>query len=398
MYRALSAWREGRRIEILVYFNQAAHTPTVDSLQQLQEVLAFQRNLQNLGFFVGSYDGPADFEAKIRQSLTQVVRRWPARPATATGAPPKSPLASPASRAIEHWHEELVTDRLDTVLDPRRGREFYTLAAVVRQALQEKGFRHRTVESASIALIELLSNAARHADSRAWLQIEIQHAYLRSIGIRVADTGPHFWLGDVIPREIEEFEAEGREHGLLLVRRLSGDQWSHEESELGGTHEVGCAIYETPPPAPLPSAPDFVGYLQYRDDFPCETWLGPAHFMGTALDFIMHAASSGSPRWRDLLFGPLLASDPAVIVADFTGHSEATIWRLRHRDLIALAERCLPERLSARQIVVLVRETSTTIHSDAKEWAERHGLPFFTDASACADHLERAYRPRPPRA
>jgi hypothetical protein len=156
MYRALSAWREGRRIEILVYFNQAAHTPTVDSLQQLQEVLAFQRNLQNLGFFVGSYDGPADFEAKIRQSLTQVVRRWPARPATATGAPPKSPLASPASRAIEHWHEELVTDRLDTVLDPRRGREFYTLA--VRQALQEKGFRHRTVESASIALIELLSN------------------------------------------------------------------------------------------------------------------------------------------------------------------------------------------------------------------------------------------------
>jgi hypothetical protein len=137
MYRALSAWREGRRIEILVYFNQAAHTPTVDSLQQLQEVLAFQRNLQNLGFFVGSYDGPADFEAKIRQSLTQVVRRWPARPATATGAPPKSPLASPASRAIEHWHEELVTDRLDTVLDPRRGREFYTLAAVVRQALVE---------------------------------------------------------------------------------------------------------------------------------------------------------------------------------------------------------------------------------------------------------------------
>lgn len=91
---------------------------------------------------------------------------------------------------------------------------------------------------------------AKHTDSRAWLKVEIQHDYFRSISIHVADNGLHFRLQDVLPRHIVEFEATGREHGLLLIKRLSGGLWSEERSTLRrGRHEVGCEIYETPLPA-----------------------------------------------------------------------------------------------------------------------------------------------------
>ena len=75
--RAIDRFRRGERVEVLIYFNQAAAIDrNSDDLHQLNKLSEYETALGARGAFVGRYSGAADFEGRVRRHLTRVVQEW----------------------------------------------------------------------------------------------------------------------------------------------------------------------------------------------------------------------------------------------------------------------------------------------------------------------------------
>lgn len=322
--RTLAVWRDGGQIEILVYFNQAPHTPTIEDISQVEQVLLFRQRLESLGMLVGTYEGAADFEAKVRQHLTQIIRRWPSsKPPTVSAKPATSPAPvrddAPTAADPKLWHQQLSSGELTLALDPRSSGETYTLVSVVGSVLRESKFRDRTVDRVVIVLIELLTNVARHAKSFAWLTLKIQTEHFRSVRILIHDLGPSFSLYEVLDRHIAELNEGGREHGLLRVVRLSANvnYLARPDSEKS-RHGIICEVYETPPPQSVLFDYEFVAPVRLEYEWPKVLWLGPDSYADNAL-WLLFDPAWRSPALLDLYLKPLLSSGPTWLGVEFTG-------------------------------------------------------------------------------
>lgn len=156
-------------MELLLYFNQEPFFPgSADEIEQAGRVLTFRKTAQEKGLLVWEYRGTADFEAKVREHLTQVIRHW------ASGEPePRPEEADRGGR--ESWRQELVRGKLQAKLDPNVSSQAYALISALEHCLHEKGFTRRSIDRGGTMLWELLANVARHApQSSAAVEISIE--------------------------------------------------------------------------------------------------------------------------------------------------------------------------------------------------------------------------------
>jgi len=69
---AYEAWKKNQRPQIMFYFNEKAHNPTLEEMPQWKKVLEFKRDFPKDGLW-HSYKGKAQFEKYIRQHLTTLI-------------------------------------------------------------------------------------------------------------------------------------------------------------------------------------------------------------------------------------------------------------------------------------------------------------------------------------
>ena len=75
--RAYSLWEKDGQPQIKFYFNRASFYPSSpEEVEQMGKVLAFKERLDAKGAFYWEYNGPDEFERKVREDLTQVILRW----------------------------------------------------------------------------------------------------------------------------------------------------------------------------------------------------------------------------------------------------------------------------------------------------------------------------------
>jgi HEAT repeat protein len=73
---AYEAWKQKGLPQIMVYFNQKPYTPSSSKeAEQWTQVLKFKENFPEEGLW-WKYDGEADFERKVRNHLTQFIRKY----------------------------------------------------------------------------------------------------------------------------------------------------------------------------------------------------------------------------------------------------------------------------------------------------------------------------------
>jgi len=91
---------QGGRPRIMFYFcNRGVSLAVIrPEKDQFKKVLAFQSRIYQLGF-ASSYTEPEEFEAKLREHLTNVIRHW---------RPPGTikPLAASATKLIRRWRRQ----------------------------------------------------------------------------------------------------------------------------------------------------------------------------------------------------------------------------------------------------------------------------------------------------
>ena len=296
--RALELRANGRHVELLVYFNQAAYTPQPEELQQISKVMEFRRKLEERGFLVGAYNGVTDFEKKVRTHLTQVIRRWPDSERKIANGAEKNAALKQSGRPSE-WRDQIMSGRLSTDIDPPLGGRSYAFVSAVGTALVDMGFDAKTHDHVRIILVELLNNVARHANSAASIEIEvIPEGNFRTVDVLVASTGPSFSVDELVQANIDKLEAGDREHGLLRVRRLADRIRS--VSDKNGVTSVRCEVYQRPSLDSVLYRLPTVLPICFEYSFPKYLWIGRDGYTEESFDLLRQ----GGPATQGLFFSP----------------------------------------------------------------------------------------------
>ena len=79
-FRQALSWLKQRKIShILFYFGNAAINPqklSIDDIEQLRQVILFKKEVGQQGLYE-EYDGPDDFERRLRRALTKIITERP---------------------------------------------------------------------------------------------------------------------------------------------------------------------------------------------------------------------------------------------------------------------------------------------------------------------------------
>jgi anti-sigma regulatory factor (Ser/Thr protein kinase) len=389
---ALDLRSQGHRIEVLVYFNQAAYTLRRDELDQITSVLDFRQDLERRGLLIGTYEGLEDFRSKIRIHLTQVIRRWAVQPDPTTR---RTDLRSRTSGQVQEqalreetqlWHDQLAAGRVSAEIDPHSNRQLHRFITATSAALSHSGFDARTCSRATTILVELTSNVARHAEGNSFIEIVAEKNIFKNVSISVASRNKELSIQKIVNGEVAHFEAGEQEHGLMHASRLSDEIGTSVTAS--GLAAVHCAIYQ-------PSLPDSVLYgspaiapIRFVYRYPRFLWVGENSYSGSALQVLR----GNRGRVQELFLGALAAEDKPWLVLEYTDDVFPTVPSDReYRDELdtidAIVRSYFKDMISQQRVIVVAHETTYSVKYDCSLWAQSHGLRFFDSESGFANWL-----------
>jgi anti-sigma regulatory factor (Ser/Thr protein kinase) len=171
------------------------------------------------------------------------------------------------------WHRDLVAGTLDTKLDAGSDLDIFMLVDVVNRVMREKRYLEPTARRVRIIMQELLSNVAQHVpDQQARVRVTLRETYLRGVVIDVGDNGPGI-SDDILDQYTERLLAGEREHGLLLVSRLTSG--FHDKPPWATANHVGCDLIEPQPRSSVFTKNKRVGLVRIECKSPNVLWIGP---------------------------------------------------------------------------------------------------------------------------
>jgi anti-sigma regulatory factor (Ser/Thr protein kinase) len=390
---AIEEWRLKGEIEILAYFNQSPYTPDREELDQVQRLLGFRQTLESRGLFPREYNGVPDFEAQVRQHLTDVVLAWDGGAKPSTAAPPESAMAE--------WSIPS-PGQVDAEIDATRPSDVQTLVSDLRALLTEKGFGGPSANRTATVMLELLANVREHAPSpRARVQIEISTGTVFCAVVTVIQEGPAFDLDVALEAGRRAYQTGDHEHGLVKVARLAGDlRLINADGQVG----LACTVFDL---AGIGSGVfdkfGFVTAATLELDLPKRWILGQDVYVGRDIEVALQfALSEPAPRLLDLYFAELRIPNDGYLGIEFVGNvlpSEVGPMRIaeeisqtypapRSDTVIEAAfEVQFKDLFESQRVVMHAFETGFMPTTQLQHWAALWNLPCFTDPDELGIYL-----------
>lgn len=369
------------------------------------QLLRFRQRLQDRGVLVWSYQDVADFEAKVRQHLTQAVRHRAGR---------ARPTAQPSTVAFgysdeagpgdpQRWHQQAAAGALHTAVEARTSGELYALVAAVTAALPAHGFHKSTVDRVAVGMVELLTNVARHADTPAWVDVTVQRSYFPSVRVAVADRGPGFDLDRVLGEQFEQLAAGGYEHGLIRTLRLTNELRYVPRSSADDRQGVVCEVHQLSPRRSVLLGRPAVAPVLISYGIPLVVWLGEQPYTGSGLAPLEFAYQRPARSVLDLYFGPLrAAARDGWLVVEFDGDRVSSVRVLKRASpreppglpplfgpLTGALEESFPAHFADGRVLVAVSgDLSDEVGAAVEQWARAHDLETCWGAARVATRLD----------
>ncbi len=386
--RAFRRRQEGRRVELLLYFNQESFFPgSLEEIEQAARVLAFRKAAQEKGLLVWEYRGTADFEAKVREHLTQVIRHW-------NGGEPEPERREADRSGGETWRQQLARGKLQVKLDPKVSSQAYALISALDHCLREKGFTQRSIDRGGTILWELLTNVARHApESMAAVEIAIETDRPPRVELGVTNQGAGFDLEAILKSLDERMKLGEREHGLARVRRLAHELSSYTQKP--GWHFVRCDFYEQQRPQSVFDGFSWASPVILVNELPKVLWLGDEDYVGREVVNVLHGAVRRSIRPLLHSYMGRLAQRPArYLCVEGRGGKIVTETPPPFFDTVRSAlETYFPEYFQNQKVILLAGPDS---QDRFVEWAKDLGLLYFDSEAECRRALEAIDQDRLP--
>jgi anti-sigma regulatory factor (Ser/Thr protein kinase) len=323
--KAINRWHKSQDIEILVYFNQQPYTPTARDLEQVTRLLAFREQVERMGILVCEYDGPADFEAKVREHLTAVVNsraEGQRRPAVSS--------APTFARRPHRWLDD--HDVLSVEVPVRRSGVNELIASDLNVHLAKRSFSSNLIERATTIVLELLANVAMHSDAAvAQVTVEMHSLSMSSLALTVQSDSEPFDLTAALATGRRAYEMGDHEHGLVKVERLASFiDTAPPAGEDRYWPGIECRLFERRPEnsGVFHDFPIVTSVYYEHDGIPA--WrIGGAEYCGSnASDALAFALEEPAPRLFDLYFGAGIRHLPRFVGIEIAGRAHPTA-RLR---------------------------------------------------------------------
>jgi anti-sigma regulatory factor (Ser/Thr protein kinase) len=316
------------------------------------------------------------------------------------------PAATEATRAtrrrqsrVQLWNDDVDVGRIGGEVTTTNPADVLTLVNLVDAEMNAREFRPRTALRARLVLQELLSNVRKHSDNAsAWLEVTLQIEPIRVVTVTVADSGPGVPV-EAFRQSVKRFSGD-REHGLLLIQRLSDTVLLEAPDQAPPTmpYAVSCDLYE-------PRLPDSVLL-----EFPFVTpvilhFASPtAYWLGSECSYIDPWRGTPIPTFADLLTDAVTEKDfpivnlyfghmprDTVLGVHITGYDIATEWpdaRSPRWWLLAALESYFRPSFEKKTVVLLAADTRNEPIDDARRLSSRWDLPCFQSDDECRAFLE----------
>ncbi|TWP32960.1 hypothetical protein [Leekyejoonella antrihumi] len=371
---AIERYATDKRIELLVYFDQTPYTLRDDEIDQMKNLLAFQKDLEKQGVYYWKFNGDEDFSNLVREHLTASLRSLHA-----------SDSIQPAQRTFSRGHEVSSSANIEV----GNAEDVELLVASLRDDWNRDGFGRHTVNRASLILIELIANVRNHSTvARADIEVSKSIGVLRSIKILVRQHAAGFDLDNAISSDWSAYQSGAREHGLAKAHRLA-DYLSTTEREDGFAVTATVFDYD-----PIGSGvfDDFnVPSFRIEHDIPGRCWVGERPCSTRALmEAAVWSVKHDARRVLELYFGAVRATDNSLLGIEVTGEIAATVTQpLNWARSIASV---YPNHFKNSRVVFHVSNTDTPTEKEIMAWAAYWSAPIFTDVNQLRAYLTETTR------
>lgn len=392
---AINRWTANHdAVEVMVYFSRKPFSPANEAEATEQARLQrFKREIQSRGAYTMDYLDPTQFERLVRNNLTEWIHER--RASVTTVEIPAVPRVTrvPSRRAAANLNPEPFREEIDARDHAAQSRVVAAIGASVR----DWGFGDDVASRTQICTAELVANVRDHgsgnagSDAKAWIEIEPQLRFGRSVSIDVYNRGHPFSIDRPVAHDLELHARGEPEHGFLAIIYWTGNLHYARKYEKDGLCGVGTHVYEGAHKDKflLVDDPRFAT-AGIEADSANAIWIGGIFRQGYEfLEVLKHAVEGGNRRMLATYFKPLDVSGSRRLAIELFGRFATTeTGRIRIESdgplntrsanpLFAAFEAYFPELFESGRVVFFSHEGS---RNDLSEWAELWGLPHYLRA------------------
>lgn len=388
--QAIARWLADDDVEVLVYFSQQPVAIHDLDPEQLGGVRAFKRNLQGRGVLTRDYATLTEFERLLREHLSAWLR------AVADAREPQKPLGNwvpEVPRRPEAVASQLAEGSFTAEVDVRHNDQLMRLTAEIRAALLAEAFSTDAADAAVVALNELVANVRKHTVSDiARLELDLYREFSKGLSIDVYSAGDLFVVRRALLSNLTAITDHGdREHGLLVIARLTGNLHAAAKYIDEGLAGVGCYVHDPEPRYPqyLRGRPGLAS-ICIESDAADRFWVDDHFRYGPETAMILkHAVERGSQDLIDAYFGGLLRGGRrlgieyagrtvvSTVFEEQVDESPPAFAHVRSRDpLRAAIEAAFPDQFESGDILMLSHDTAYA--RDLADWATLWGVTHYT--------------------